>query len=133
MKNILDASSHEKSSSLAAEQRTNEATIAPTESMLPHSDSRSKEGAPLDKVSTTSMRTAEVTICIISERLLDRPQQSPHTWRPRLSKTTSTVSLPRVSNVLLMAVYHGICTEPTHHINTLSFMRQTQFPHRERC
>ena len=108
MKKISDASSHWKPSSLAAEQRTNQATIAPTESMLPqHTDSRSKEGAPFDKVGATSM----VTICVIPERLLDRPQQLPHAWRPRLSKTTSTVSLARVSNVLLMVVYHDIRTE----------------------
>ena len=31
----------------------------------------------LDKVSATLMRTAEVTICIIPEGLLDRPRQSP--------------------------------------------------------
>ena len=58
------------------------------------------------------MRTAEVTICIISERLLDRPQHLPHAWGPRLSETTTTVSLPKVSNVLLKAVYHDIRTEP---------------------
>ena len=66
------------------------------------------------------MRTAEVTICIIPERLLDRPQQLPHDWRPRLTKTTSTGSLPRVSNVLLMVVYHDIRTEPIHEINAIS-------------
>ena len=32
----------------------------------------------LDKVSATSMRTAEVTICITLERLLDRSRQLPH-------------------------------------------------------
>ena len=32
----------------------------------------------LDKDSVTSMRTAEVTICIILERLLDRPRQLSH-------------------------------------------------------
>ena len=53
---------------LAAEQRTNQAIIARTESMLPqHTDFRRKEGAPLDGVSATSMRTVEVTICIIQK------------------------------------------------------------------
>ena len=40
--------------------------------------------------------SVEVTIGIISERLLDRPGQLPYAWKPRLSKTTSTVSLIRV-------------------------------------
>ena len=71
------------------------------------------------------MRTAEVTICIIPEGLLDRSQQLPHAWRLKSSKTTSTVSLPRISNVLLMVVYHNIRTEPNvlHKINILSVMR----------
>ena len=81
---------------------------------------RRATGALLDKVSATAIRTAEVTICIISERLLDRPRQLPHAWRPRLSKTTSTVSLPRVSNVLFMVVHHDIRTEPIHEFNTFS-------------
>ena len=76
--------------------------------------------ASLTKVSATSMRTAEVTICIIPEGLLDRPRQLPHAWKPRWSKTTSTVSLPSVSNVLLMVVHHDIRTEPTHEINAIS-------------
>ena len=38
-----------------------------------------------DMVSATTIRTVEVTICIISERLLDRPGQLPYAWKPRLS------------------------------------------------
>ena len=56
--------------------------ITSTESTLPqhsmpHEFGGAKRERHLDKVSATS-RTAEVTICINSERLLDRPRQLPH-------------------------------------------------------
>ena len=38
----------------------------------------------LDKVSATSTRTAEVAICIIPERLPDRPQQLPDAWETQV-------------------------------------------------
>ena len=65
-------------------------------------------------------RTAEVTICIIPEGVLDRSGQIPYAWKPRLSKTTSTVSLSRVSNVLLMIIHYDIHTELSQEINTIS-------------
>ena len=50
--------------------------ITSTESMLPqHSVPHEFGGAKRERA--TSIRTAEVTICIISERLLDRPRQLP--------------------------------------------------------
>ena len=61
---------------------------------VPHEFGGAKRERLLDKVSATSMRTAEVTVCIIPERLLDRPRQLPHAWKPRLSKTKSTMLRP---------------------------------------
>ena len=58
--------------------------ITSTESMLPqhsvlHEFGGAKRDRHLDRVSATSIRTAEVTICIISQRLLHRPRQLPKT------------------------------------------------------
>ena len=52
--------------------------------------------------------------------LLDRPRQLPCAWKPRLSKKTSTVSLPRVSKVLLIVDHYDNRTESFHEVSAIS-------------
>ena len=52
--------------------------------------------------------------------LLDRTRQLPYAWKPRLSKKTSTVSLPRVSNVLLLVDHCDNRTESIHEVSAIS-------------
>ena len=59
------------------------------------------------------MRTAEVTIGIIPEGLLDRPRH----LETELSKTTSTVSLPLASSVLLVVDYYNNRMESIHEVS----------------
>ena len=61
----------------------------------------------LDKVSATSTRIAEVTICIISERLPDRPRQLPHAWETQVVEDdVHSVIAQGIEDVLLMVVHH---------------------------
>ena len=65
---------------------------------VPHEFGEAKGERYLDKVSATSIRTAEVTICIISERLLDRPRRLPNT-KKRHSKVKLTLLKPSQAKV----------------------------------
>ena len=56
-------------------------------------------------------RTAEVTICIIPERTARSPSTITVRLESQVVEIKSTVSLPRVSNVLLMVVHHNSHTE----------------------
>ena len=54
-----------------------------------------------------STRTAEVTICIISERLPDRPRQLPHAWETQVVEDdVHSVKAQGIEDVLLMVVHH---------------------------
>ena len=78
-------------------------------------------------------RTAEVTICMISQRLHDRPRQLPHaSCLPGCRKRRPRCHYPGYRNVLLMVVHHDIRTEPLHEINDISRCRGNHSSRAER-
>ena len=83
---------------------------------------RSKEGA-IDKVSATLMRTVKVTIYIIPERIARSPSTVTADLETQLSKTTSMVSLPMASSVLLMVDHHDNRMESIHEVSAISVTR----------